>query len=200
MSGSADAKGETLVNAALEQLAALQGASERAVAQLESDAAALFVRADEETVTKFAQATKLNDFEEVVGGFKSGILSTITNERHKNAVLRGRLMDKMKSIIAVLHQGMKQELASQLEKAKQRSMHRETERSKSVDTIRMSKDIEIRDAVSRAMLDADGGFSDAYREAMNLCFEQQMQLMRMIGKADSKQYPSDAVRAWGQEV
>lgn len=186
-----------LVSSALEQLGNLQGASERAVAQLESDAAGLFIRADDETVTAFARATKIQEFESVVGTFKASILSTITTERHKKSVLRGRLMEKIKSIVAALHQGMQQELAAQLEKAKQRSQHRETEKSKSVDAIRMSKDVEIRDAVSRAMMDADGGFSDSFREAMMLCYEQQLSLMRLIGKADPKKYPDDLMQGWG---
>lgn len=188
--------GKELVNAVLTQLNGLDGASEKAVAQLENESARLFNQSDENAMSAFAQATTINEFEEVVQGFKAGVLSTITNERHKKAVLRSRISEKTKSMVDALRQGMTQELQLQLDKERRKTKELEASIARTKDSMRTAKDIEVRDAIARALADMGNGDGGAYLEAVNLHYDQQLMLMKMLAKAWPKKYTPDVVGGW----
>ena len=100
------------VMAGLDKEPRQQGASSHP--QLSYELRSTFDAADEQTTREFMKATDIKGFEAVVNSFKANVLATITGERSKKAMVRGRMFEKVGSVINVVHQGMQQELASLL--------------------------------------------------------------------------------------
>jgi len=147
--------GKEIVDKALENMHNLHAASERAISQLEGQAIAAFDAADEQTTKDFMKATDIKSFEAVVASFKANVLTTVTGERSKKAVVRGRMFEKMGAVVNVVHQGMQQELASLLAQEAERSDYRVKEAEELLRKSRNAKAIEIDNAVKAALMDME---------------------------------------------
>ena len=147
--------GKEIVDKALENMHNLHAASERAISQLEGQAIAAFDAADEQTTKDFMKATDIKSFEAVVASFKANVLTTVTGERSKKAIVRGRMFEKMGAVVNVVHQGMQQELASLLAQEAERSDYRVKEAEELLRKSRNAKAIEIDNAVKAALMDME---------------------------------------------
>ena len=101
------------------------------------------------------KATDIKSFEAVGASFKANVLTTVTGERSKKAVVRGRMFEKMGAVVNVVHQGMQQELASLLAQEAERSDYRVKEAEELLRKSRNAKAIEIDNAVKAALMDME---------------------------------------------
>ena len=190
--------GKELVERAMEQLHSLHAASERAISQLEDQAIANFDAADEKTTREFMKATDIKGFESVVTSFKTNVLTTITSERAKKAVVRSRMFEKVGSVLSVVNQGMQQELASLLALEAQRAEHRVQTAEDLLKKSRAAKAIEIDNAVKKALMDnADTGKEI---DTVVAFYKLQYELMAQAAEADTKKYPRTTVRKWKEQT
>ena len=190
--------GKEMVEKAMEQLQSLQAASERAISQLEGQAVATFDAADEQTTRDFMKATDIKGFESVVNSFKGNVLSTITVERSKKAVVRGRMFEKVGSVFNVVHQGMQQELASLLALEQQRAEHRYKQAEDLLKKSRAAKEIEIDNAVKRALMEKEDAGSEI--DSVTAFYGLQLEIMVLTAAADKKMYPRSAIRKWKEQT
>ena len=190
--------GKEMVEKAMEQLRSLHAASERAISQLEGQAVATFDAADEQTTREFMKATDIQGFESVVNSFKGNVLSTITVERSKKAVVRGRMFEKVGSVFNVVHQGMQQELAALLAQEQQRAEHRYKESADLLRKSRAAKEIEIDNAVKRALMENEDAGSEI--DAITAFYGLQLEIMVLTAAGDKKLYPRSAIRKWKEHT
>jgi|EP01046_Picozoa_sp_COSAG06_P016389 hypothetical protein len=187
-----------MVEKAMEQLHSLHAASERAISQLEGQAVATFDAADEQTTREFMKATDIKGFEAVVNSFKANVLATITGERSKKAMVRGRMFEKVGSVINVVHQGMQQELASLLALEAQRAEHRYKTAEEMLKKSRAAKAIEIDNAVKKALMEKEDAGNEI--DTVVAFYKLQLELMSLTAQADKKKYPSSAIRKWREQT
>ena len=190
--------GKELVENAMEQLRSLYAASERAISQLEDQAIATFDAADEETTREFMKATDIKGFEAVVKSFKANVLATITGERSKKAVVRGRMFEKVGSVVNVVNQGMQQELASLLALEQQSADHRVQAAEDLLRKSRAAKAIEIDNAVKKALMEQEDRGNEM--DTVSAFYKLQYELMALAAQADPKKYPGSAVRKWKEQT
>ena len=190
--------GKELAENAMEQLRSLYAASERAISQLEDQAIATFDAADEETTREFMKATDIKGFEAVVKSFKANVLTTITGERAKKAVVRGRMFEKVGSVVNVVNQGMQQELASLLALEQQSADHRVQAAEDLLRKSRAAKAIEIDNAVKKALMEQEDRGNEM--DTVGAFYKLQYELMSLAAQADPKKYPGSAVRKWKEQT
>lgn len=190
--------GRELVERAMEQLHGLHAASERAISQLEDQAIAIFDAADEETTREFMKATDIQGFEKAVKSFKANVLTSITGERSKKAIVRGRMFEKVGSVINVVNQGMQQELASLLALEAQRAEHRYKTAEDMLQKSRAAKAIEIDNAVKKALMEKEDSGNEI--DSIRAFYKLQNELLSLAAQADTKKYPRSVVRKWKEQT
>ena len=191
----ADEMGKELVAKTMGQLRDLHTASERAIGQLEQKSAQEFETAEKVSAAAFSTASKLSDYETILHTYKANVLATITSERHREAVVRGRVFEKVNIVVSVVEQGMQQELRALLESEEEANLTRHKAHLKTLDNSRSSKQLEIANAVRKALAEQESGLSTDM-SALRMFWKMQLGIMQLVASSDSKFYKPSTVVKW----
>jgi hypothetical protein len=190
--------GKELVEKAMASLRDLEAATERAISQLERQSADDFEDTELETTRALSTASRLPDYQKVVQSFKARVLANITNERHKEAVVRSRVSSRVLAVVAAVHQGMKQEMQAQLDAKKQATKRQQNAHEDMLRMTRSAKQLEIDNAVRKALAEGSHLNTQSF-ESSAMVWKMQLQQLQQLAELDRERYPRKVVEGWVRE-